>query len=295
MVISNDGTVVNSGANLVQYADVNGDGNLDIIGYDNGFFAVYLGQGGSVFAQTPLVQLISGEGGLVQPLPADYTGDGRADIVEVDQTTGEAGIFPQSAGTFLGVSALSPPGETAQSFQTMLTGHIAGSGFADIVAEDLGVVTGTDGVYSPSVVAGLNDGKGNFTYSTLLSPATLSGAEIYDVTPVAADFNGDGRTDLLLPTYEGLDVSLSNGDGTYGAPVAIDLGSSPTCGLAGVDAGDINGDGYADIIVAYGGDSACGASTVPSGFFVLLNDGKGSFTPSSLPMVSQPICPSWSI
>ena len=58
--------VVNSGANLVQYADVNGDGNLDIIGYDNGFFAVYLGQGGSAFAQTPLVQLISGEGGLVQ-------------------------------------------------------------------------------------------------------------------------------------------------------------------------------------------------------------------------------------
>ena len=58
-------------------------------------------------------------------------------------------------------------------------------------------------------MAGLNDGKGNFTYSTLLSPATLSGAEIYDVTPVAADFNGDGRTDLLLPTYEGLDVSLT--------------------------------------------------------------------------------------
>jgi len=117
-VVSNDGTDNFGGASLVQYAEVVGDGNIDIIGYDGGFFAVYLGQGGGVFAQTPLVQLISGSCEFVAPLPADVNGDGKADLVQVDEITGRAGLYAQSSGTLLGVSPVHPATETAQGRRT---------------------------------------------------------------------------------------------------------------------------------------------------------------------------------
>jgi hypothetical protein len=283
VVVSNDGTYNNGGASLVQYADVNGDGNLDIIGYDGGFFAVYLGQGGGVFAQTPLVQLISGSGGFVQPLPADFTGDGKADLVEVDQTTGNAGLFAQSSGTFLGVPALHPPTETAQAFQTVAIGDVNGDGIPDTVAED--VSTEGNGVYAPSIVAGINDGKGNLTYSTLFSGTAVSADDISGIEPFAVDLNGDGKADLILTSYTGLYLSLSQANGTYATPVALSYGNKAACEANYIDIGDVNGDGYPDIVVAYGGDTTCYPykGNVPSGFFVFLNNGKGSFTPSFTP------------
>jgi hypothetical protein len=42
--------------------------------------------------------------------------------------------------------------------------------------------------------------------------------------------------------------------------------------------GDVNGDGKIDVVVAYGGDSSCGASgSTPSGYFVALGNGNGTF------------------
>jgi hypothetical protein len=284
-VVSNDGTANFGGASLVQYADVNGDGNIDIIGYDGGFFAVYLGQGGGVFAQTPLVQLISGSCQFVEPLPADFNGDGKADIVQVDEVTGKAGLYAQSAGTFLGISPVHPAAETAQGFQAVATGDINGDGIPDIVALDRS--TENSSVYDSSIVAGINDGKGNFTYSTLFSGTDASKDNLSGVEPFLVDLNGDGKADLILDSYSGsgLLVSLNNGDGTYAAPVAITLPNSPECSLNYIDVGDVNGDGFPDMVAAYGGDAACYGTfgPVPSGIYIFLNNGKGSFTSSFTP------------
>ena len=280
VAVSNDGTYNDGGASLVQYADVNGDGHIDIIGYDNGFIAVYLGKGDGTFSQTPLVQLMSGSGGFVQPLPADFNGDGKADLVEVDQTNGTAGLFTQSSGTFLGASPLHPPTETAQAFQTVAVGDVNGDGFPDIIANDISTISSS--IFNPSIVAGINDGKGNFTYSTLLTNAALHKNNLQYAEPLAVDFNGDGRADLVLFGSTGLYLSLSNGDGTYAAPAAISLPGDLHCEVSTVDAGDINGDGFADIVATYPGDASCYpySGNTPAGFFVLLGNGKGSFTGS---------------
>jgi hypothetical protein len=292
LVVSNDGTYTNGGSSLVQYADVNGDGNLDIIGYDAGFMAVFLGQGGGVFAQTPLVQLLSGSGGLAQPLPADFNGDGKPDLVEVDQYLGRAGFYPQTNGTFSGITPLAPPTETVQSFAPEAIGDINGDGIPDVIATDFSRVNATDFTNTSDVVAGINDGKGNLTYQTLLSGALLSSLQLYHMEPFAVDLNGDGKADLIFSNGYTPYVSLSQPDGTYATPVGLKLPNTPACQLdvnssigGLVDVGDINGDGFPDIVVAYTGDSLCYPYTgpTPSGFYTFLNNRKGGFTSTFTP------------
>ncbi|HEV2578216.1 MAG TPA: FG-GAP-like repeat-containing protein [Acidobacteriaceae bacterium] len=96
---------------------------------------------------------------------------------------------------------------------------------------------------------------------------------------VVADFNKDGHQDLACTSaYEftnNVDVYLGNGDGTFQTPVVTavpfqDNGSYsiPLLMLAG----DLNGDGYPDLIEGqgYGGQNE-----------ILLGDGKGGFTVAS--------------
>lgn len=62
-----------------------------------------------------------------------------------------------------------------------------------------------------------------------------------------ADFNGDGKSDMLRKHSSGLIVTdISNGDGTFTAQVVNMLGE----GWEIADTGDFDGDGIADVLVA---------------------------------------------
>src|SRR5437879_10380408 len=70
----------------------------------------------------------------------------------------------------------------------------------------------------------------------------------YDVSAptdlVAADFNGDGKLDLVTASCETHDLSivLGNGDGTFGAVTSFAIGLSNLSFLVALVAGDINVD-----------------------------------------------------
>jgi len=84
-------------------------------------------------------------------------------------------------------------------------------------------------------------------------------------TPLAvADFNGDGRPDILEQGTGTLVVFLGTGGGTFQSPITTQIAAS----LVAVAAVDLNGDGKADVVAASG-----------SSLLVYLSKGDGTFAP----------------
>ncbi len=139
---------------------------------------------------------------------------------------------------------------------TVALGDLNGDGKADAVLGDFALYPG--GV---TVMLGKGDG-------TFQPPANITVGD-YIVGVALADFNGDGKLDLVAADYATTPgvvwVLLGNGDGTFQAPVSYPAGASPH----GVAVADFNGDGKPDIAVA----------NQTGGVSVLLGNGDGTFQP----------------
>jgi len=87
----------------------------------------------------------------------------------------------------------------------------------------------------------------------------------YDTSYSFADFNNDGREDLLTRCgNDQVAVALSTADGTYGPPTCYPL---PNGQVRDAAVGDFNSDGNLDIMI----------SNAMSTVYEFLNDGKGNF------------------
>ena len=109
----------------------------------------------------------------------------------------------------------------------------------------------------------------------------IAASSTYIVTPL--EMNGDGDTDLYISGGEGNFIYLGNGKGTFSSnPV-----EAVQAGIGSLQASpvfyDVNGDGFADEIYAYSGfNDPVGANSYNGVFAVLLGDGKGNFSASSI-------------
>jgi hypothetical protein len=110
----------------------------------------------------------------------------------------------------------------------------------------------------------------------------------YAVIGTAADLNGDGKIDLVGYTWDASGLSmivlLGNGDGSFGAPIAYPVNSAGDRLISvAFTLGDVNGDGKPDFLVN------AGNAPNPDTFYVLLNNGDGTFGAPSTPFVGGSI------
>ena len=169
---------------------------------------------------------------------AYYTGATSNVVTEVVQAVGSAGLVARSL--------LSPP--VAAVFAV---GDFNGDGKPDLVIND-----GT------ANTIGVLLANGNGSFQTAHVNANLGPGFTAGVVAVA-DFNGDGKADIVATTSSGnsLAIVLGNGDGTFETPLII-----PFPGPGSVSVGDFNGDGKADLLVLNGG-----------GIGILPGNGDGTF------------------
>ena len=231
----------------VAIADLDADGAADIVlGAGD---AVFVAFGNGVGGLKALRSWPSGEGSRTV-VPFDVDGDGALDVVAADITGQTFALLRGDGEGGLATAKVVPA--------TSTVGFVAAGDLDEDGDVDLAAASGT-------VVSTLaNDGDGGFTPG----PGTATPADT--TSAVVRDFDGDGHLDLLSTHYSPQQVTLHRGDGSGGfaAPSSLDL---PT--PIGVAAGDLDGDGDVDAVVASYG------TIVPpiSKLHVLINDGSGAF------------------
>ncbi len=120
----------------------------------------------------------------------------------------------------------------------------------------------------------INDGEGRFT---LVQDIRVSLYFVQVNGLIAADFNGDGWPDLAAShRFSGnVSVLLNDGEGHFTEQKTVTV--KPGHLFNALNAGDLNGDGLADLIVADNGDPF--DEQDPGGLQILFNIGGGDFAP----------------
>jgi FG-GAP-like repeat len=239
-------------------ADVNGDSAPDVV-------AVDWGLGDLTYADDRLVVLLNnGDGTFGAPafttpapsteLPwalgaADLNGDGRDDIVETTRASSVNVLLSRGDGSF-------------EERPVVFDGRTTGLLVSDLNGDrktDLAVGNGGE------IDIFLGAGNGSF------GPPKPAIVNLFAAnTIVAGDFNGDGHQDLAAAPFDQkvsgvVAVFLGRGDGTFG-PVKIYAVGGTRWPEPPIAAGDLNGDGRADL-VAQVGPSVAVLKAQPDGTF----------------------------
>lgn len=172
----------------------------------------------------------------------DFNGDGLSDVALADSTNFNVSILLANSLGVIGddtLGAATDYGAATNSY-SITSGDFNEDGIIDLATANYG---------SQNVSILLGNGAGGVGDGTF-QPAVIYAAGGQHTAVVTADFNGDGITDLAVPSSGSSAVALllgngSNGvgDGTFQEGLTANFASS----LTNLAAGDFNGDGLADL------------------------------------------------
>lgn len=290
----------------VLFADLNGDGRLDIFvashGWDTSPFPgeqnrLYLSQSDGTWrdATANLPQLIDYTH---TTAIGDIDGDGRPDIY-VGNIFGQTGVLPymlmnQGNGQFTMDRGRLPVG-VGQGLHIPSGYQSPGANLADLDGDglpDLIVTAATNGLTKQTTIYWNRAGYFSDTNKTLLPENAMFAGNHIDLDAQPIDVNGDGKPDIVLvgtqssPFYEGwfVQILINQGNRIFFdetsirlPPNAMSMGTSvanTTPWPIWVRVLDFNGDGFPDFSVELNGPGIRKQNQP----LIWLNDGSGHFS-----------------
>ncbi len=268
----------------VGLADVNGDGNPDIVFITSGFvdeanqqpgqLTILLGKGGSSFG-SPISYPIPPTGAQVYSFAiGDLNGDHKLDIaIGAAYFGGDGGNVLTFLGNGDGTFQAGPVTTLQGAPESIALADLNGDGkldFAAVVSNNNFIATIPDGI---SVATALGNGDGTFAAPSFTQ--TLGGSV------AVGDMNNDGIPDVVTSG------TILFGDGKGGFPNRQDYNVN---GSGSVILADFNGDGRMDIVLA-GGTPALLTEVPGSTITVLFALPNGTFfgpPVSIVPALAQP-------
>jgi hypothetical protein len=280
-------------------ADLNGDGKLDLVAVGGPGILVLLGNGNGTFGSPRGYPVPTG---LFNFALADFNRDGHIDIATVTINSADASILLGNGdGTFKPAATAYLPGGLS-----VVAGDINGDGIPDLITQGVFIALGKgDGTFqkptfhqvaaqatsagstatqvvladlrnlhrldivtannlSQTLSVLLNNGHGKFIDGEYLRAGGIPQCE------AAADFNGDGKSDLAFGNGQGVTILLGTGKANpaYSLPgTQISLPGGYCVAVA-----DFNHDGFQDLVVI--GTTLPNAGTMA----IFLGQGNGTFT-----------------
>jgi len=235
--------------------DFNGDGKSDMIVTTDTGSSWYFSNGNGTwtvpYTRSDLVNVMF--------TPGDFNGDGKTDLI-ITTTSGSYWYFSNGDGTWTVPYIRS---DLPYHYAEFTPGDFNGDGKTDLI------ITTTSASYWY-----FSNGNGSWTVPYIrpdlaLQTDLFGPYSIVMFTP--GDFNGDGKTDVIITTASGSSWFFSKGDGTWSIPyVRADLyyhDSRPNGHNVEFTPGDFNGDGKSDLVI-----------TTPGGSYWYFSNGNGTWT-----------------
>jgi hypothetical protein len=256
-------------------ANMRSSGRPDLIVVANDSIGILPNTGSDGTLGTPVFYPASGADSVAT---ADWNGDGKTDILMLNEDEGNVQVLAgQGDGTVRDATGLYPPANSdGPAIASMIPVDVNGDGRTDFAFSQVTAsFTSDTETISTTFSSFLDDGKGGYT--VVPNILTIPSADSYVDVVGAADFNGDGKQDLLLEIYsdstsyqsgpmggdERVGIALNNGDGTFTFPQALVAGTT----FDHNPIADVNGDGKPDVLLSTG-----------SGIAIYLGDGTGKLT-----------------